>query len=278
MLADSPYWSERDQKLYWVDILAPSVSRMALDGSASETHAMRELVGFVLDRKSGGSVASTQKDIIRLDFGTGDKAALATTYAGTSEFRINDAKCDRAGRLWTGTMSIDAAPGGGNLFRLDQDLRLKSMATDIVIANGLAWSPDNRLMYFVDSGKRIIHAYDFDFDRGEIRHGRVFFEGSEQLGRPSGITVDADGCLWCAMWDGWSIVRLDPTGRIDRTVGLPVPRPSSVAFVGPDLSTLVVTSARIRLSEASLADAPLSGSLFAVRPSVGGLAEVPFAG
>lgn len=278
LLGDSPYWSVRDGLVYFVDILAPAVNRMRWDGSGVESLPMRELVGFVLDRASGGSVSSTQKEIVALDFGTGSREHLARAPADAADFRVNDAKCDRAGRLWAGTMSIDATPGGGALFRLDAEHKVERVRTSVTIANGLAWSPDNRIMYFADSGQMTLYAYDYDFDSGAATNGRVLFKGSEEVGRPSGITVDAMGCLWCAMWDAWSIVRLTPDGRIDRTVWLPVPRPASCAFVGPDLDVLAITTARIRLSEASLAEAPLSGSVFAFRPSIGGIAEVPFAG
>jgi sugar lactone lactonase YvrE/DNA-binding IclR family transcriptional regulator len=278
LLGDSPYWSSRDQKLYWVDILKPSVSRMPLAGGATETVDLTELVGFVLDRKSAGQVVATQSGILALDFDTGKMKPLANPGETRAEIRFNDGKCDRAGRLWAGTMSMDVAPGKGNLYRLDARTKLKRMVEEVTISNGLAWSPDNRTMYFADSGRYTVYAYDFDMATGELGERSEFFKGSTEIGRPSGLTVDAEGGVWCAMWDGWSVVRLLPDGRIDRTVHLPVPRPTSCAFVGDDLKSLVVTSGRIRLSEASLREAPLSGSLFVVRPGVAGLPETPFAG
>ncbi|KAA0970757.1 helix-turn-helix domain-containing protein [Aureimonas fodinaquatilis] len=278
LLGDSPYWSMRDQKFYWVDILHPSVSRMTLGGSDVETVALTELVGFVADRQAGGCVIATQSGVQGLHFESGALTAIADPGETRAFIRFNDGKCDRAGRLWAGTMSMDVAPEKGSLYSLDKNLRLKRMVSDVTISNGLAWSPDNRTMYFADSGKQTIYAYDFDFETGEISGRREFYNGSRLQGRPSGLTVDAEGAVWCAIWDGWSVIRLRPDGQLDRTITLPVPRPTSCSFVGEKLDILAITSARIRLSEASLKAAPLSGSIFAFTPGVSGLPEVPFHG
>jgi sugar lactone lactonase YvrE len=223
-------------------------------------------------------VISTQSGLLALDFTARQTTPLADPGEMRAEMRFNDGKCDRAGRVWAGTMSMDVAPEMGSLYRLDSDLRLKRVITGATISNGIAWSPDNRTMYFADSGEFIIYAYDFDLASGELANRRVFFAGEREAGRASGITVDKEGGIWCAMWDGWSVLRLAAEGGIDRVVTLPVPRPTSCAFAGDNLDTLVITSARIRLSEESLAEAPLSGSLFAYKPGVSGIPEVPFAG
>jgi sugar lactone lactonase YvrE/DNA-binding IclR family transcriptional regulator len=278
LLGDSPYWSARDDRLYWVDILRPAVHRLDLASGREETVALKELVGFVVERASGGSLISTQSGLVGLDFAAGLTTAIADPHEQRAQIRFNDGKCDRAGRVWAGTMSMDAAPGMGSLFRLDAQGTLKRMVSEVTIANGLAWSPDNRTLYFTDSGRFTVYAYAFDLETGELGNRREFFKSDDRLGRVSGMTVDAQGGLWCAMWDGWSVMRLTPDGSIDRVVHLPVPRPTSCAFIGPDLDQLVVTSARIRLSEDSLNEAPLSGSLFAFRPGIPGLPEVPYAG
>ncbi len=279
LLGDSPYWSARDQRLYWVDILRPSVNRLDPALGREEAVALKELVGFVVERQAGGVVISTQSGLVGLDFASGESTPIANPHEQRSQIRFNDGKCDHAGRVWAGTMSMDVAPGMGSLYRVDADRSLKRMVSDVTIANGLAWSPDNRTLYFTDSGKFTIYAYDFDIGTGELGNRRVFHRTEDvSMGRPSGMTVDAEGGLWCAMWDGWSMMRLDAAGKIDRVVHLPVPRPTSCAFMGPKLDRLVVTSARIRLSESSLSEAPLSGSIFSFEPGIPGLPEVPYAG
>jgi sugar lactone lactonase YvrE len=133
-------------------------------------------------------------------------------------------------------------------------------------------------MYFTDSGVKRIYVYDFDLESGEIANRRVFVQLPDGAGLPDGLAVDEEGFVWSAHWDGWCVTRYDPGGKIDRVVSVPVPRPTSCCFGGPDLSTLFVTSARIRLSARQLADAPLSGGVFALNAGVRGQLDTAFAG
>jgi sugar lactone lactonase YvrE len=144
------------------------------------------------------------------------------------------------------------------------------------VSNGIGWSPDDRVMYFADSAHGKIYAYDFDLDSGEVANRRAFVSMPEGNGLPDGLSVDSEGGVWVACWDGWSVTRYGPDGVVDRIVPLPVPRPTSCTFGGPDLTTLFVTTARIRLSSQVLADAPLSGSVLAVDAGVRGQSETVF--
>jgi sugar lactone lactonase YvrE len=182
------------------------------------------------------------------------------------------------GRLWAGTTRLDSSPGRGALYRFDPRRRFARMASGLTVSNGLDWSPDNTLFYLADSAESRVYAYDFDLARGDISNRRVLIETRPEDGRPDGLTVDAEGGIWCAMWDGWAVRRYMPDGRLDVVVRLPVPRPSSCTFGGDDLATLYITTGRIRLSARHLAEAPLSGSLFAYRPGARGLPAAAFAG
>jgi sugar lactone lactonase YvrE len=173
---------------------------------------------------------------------------------------------------------MDTTPGHGSLYRLDPDGGVTRMDEGFQVSNGLGWSPDNRHFYFTDSGQKRIYVYDFDLDRGLVANRRTFVQLPDGVGSPDGLAVDAEGFVWSAHWDGWCITRYDPDGKVDRVFNLPVPRPTSCAFGGPDLTTLFVTSARIRLSARQLAEAPLSGSVFAIQTGVRGLPDTPFAG
>jgi ABC-type nitrate/sulfonate/bicarbonate transport system ATPase subunit len=170
-------------------------------------------------------------------------------------------------------MAIDTQPGEGSLYRLDTDGRVSRMDTGFHVSNGLGWSPDNRRFYFTDSGPKRIYVYDFDLEGGAVENRRTFVQVPDGVGVPDGLAVDAEGFVWSAHWDGWCVTRYDPDGKVDRVINLPVPRPTSCAFGGPDLTTLYITSARIRLSAGQLAEAPLSGSVFALQSGIRGLAR-----
>ena len=277
-LGEGPSWLPNERKLALVDILAPAIIIADPRDGSFQSHPMPELVGAVVPRRRGGFVAAMQTGLkaVVLETGAGTKiAAGEETKQGN---RFNDGKCDRRGRFWAGTLAIDTTPGHGSLYRLDPDGRCTCVESGFHVSNGLGWSPDDRTFYFTDSGAKRIYAYDFDIETGVLANRRVFVEVPEGSGAPDGMAVDADGFVWSAHWDGWCITRYDPQGRVDRVINLPVPRPTSCAFGGPDFTTLYVTSARIRLSVQQLAEAPLSGSVFAIQTGVKGLPEVPFAG
>ena len=166
----------------------------------------------------------------------------------------------------------------GVLFRYDPDGSVHRCDAGYQLSNGLGWSPDNRTMYFIDSAPREIYAYDFDLASGEIKNRRTLVRIAEEHGLPDGMTVDAQGFLWVAQWNGGRIVRYDPEGKIERVVAMPVKRPTSVTFGGPDLTTLYITSGTMRMSEAELAAEPQAGDLFALETDIQGLPEPRFAG
>lgn len=277
-LGEGPHWSARDERLYFVDILAPALLIGDPERGSYVATPVPELIGFVVPRKRGGFVAGMHGEIRGLDAAGGAMTVLARPEADRPGNRFNDGKCDRRGRLWAGTLAIDTTPGQGRLWRLDGDGRLKEMDRGFHVANGLGWSPDDRTFYFTDTAKHTIYAYDFDIESGEIGNRRVFVTVPDEEGRPDGLTVDAEGFVWSAHWDGWCVTRYDPEGKVERVINLPVPRPTSCVFGGRDMQTLFVTSARIRLSAAQLTDAPLSGSVFAIDTGIKGLPEGVFAG
>lgn len=277
-LGEGPTWLPTEQKLAFVDILAPSIILSDPADGSFQTHPMPELVSAIVPRQRGGFLAAMQTGLKAVDLASGRSTTIAAPEADKPGNRFNDGKCDRRGRFWAGTLAIDTTPGHGSLHRLDPDGRCTVMDTGFNISNGLGWSPDDSLFYFTDSGARRIYVYDFDIALGAIANRRLFVELPDGVGTPDGLTVDAQGFVWSAHWDGWCVTRYAPDGKVDRVINLPVPRPTSCAFGGQDYSTLYVTSARIRLSAQQLAEAPLSGSVFAIRAGVCGLPETEFAG
>lgn len=277
-LAEGPLWSRKERCLYWVDMLAPTANRFNVATGDNEEVKLPRLVSALVPRKSGGLLAITQSGLEAFDFARGTLTKLVDPESDLPENRFNDGKCDARGRLWTGSMRLDARGAAGGLYRIDPDLSWERADTGFAVANGIDWSPDNKILYFVDSAPGRIYAYDFDLKTGTVANRRIFAEIPTQEGRPDGIAVDVQGRVWCAIWDGWCIRCYAPDGRIERTVGLPVPRPSSLAFGNTNLKTLFVTSARVRLPSRVLADAPFSGGLFAVEVDVPGREAFGFAG
>ncbi|MEJ0097575.1 MAG: SMP-30/gluconolactonase/LRE family protein [Bauldia sp.] len=277
-LGDSPVWSAHEQSLYWVDILEPAVHTFDPDRGVDRATMLPSLVGAVALREQGGLVLALQTGFHLMDAGSAVAAPLGNPEPGLPRNRFNDGKCDRRGRFWAGTMSMIREPSAGNLYRLDPNGAFQRMDQGYTLCNGIDWSPDDATMYVADSVHRTIYAYDFDVDAGSISRRRPFIEIPESRGALGGITVDAEGFLWCPLWDGASIVRVDPAGRIERTIQVAVPRPTGVTFGGDELRTLYVTSARLRLSSRDLSHAPLSGSIFAFEPGPVGLPASRFAG
>lgn len=277
-LGEGPHWSERDDKLYFVDILSPSVCVGNIAEGSYTQVPMPELISFVIPRARGGFVAGVHGDIRGVDLKSGALTTISSPEADRPGNRFNDGKCDRRGRLWVGSLAINTAPGQGRLWRIDADGRTREMDAEFHVSNGLGWSPDDKTFYFTDTAKQTIYAYDFDLESGDLANRRIFVTVPEQEGKPDGLTVDSDGFVWSAHWDGWCVTRYDPEGTVERVVNLPIPRPTSCSFGGDRRQTLFVTSARIRLSAAQLAEAPLSGSVFAIDTGIAGLPDTAFAG
>lgn len=275
-LGESPVWEERQRLLYWVDILHPAVYRFDPETGRNETCDTGKLISAVLPVEDGRLLVASQDGIEWLNFATGEMTLFASPEAGLRDNRLNDAKIGPDGAIWVGSMRIDASRPSGALYRIESDGRTTRKERDITVSNGIAWSPSGETLYFVDTVPGLIHAYDCDPATGALANRRVFARVPEAEGRPDGIAVDAEGGLWCAIWDGWRVNRYDQTGRLERTLDLPVPRPTSVAFGGEDLSTLFITSARTRLPASSLSEAPLSGGLFACTPGIIGAPVGPF--
>jgi sugar lactone lactonase YvrE len=279
-IGEGPVWDASTQRLYWVDIVGQELHAFNPSDGTNTTHACPDIVTSVSPRAGGGLLLTLRRSFALFDEASGRFDIIADVEPDRPGNRFNDGKTDRRGRHWAGTMGdIDWNHPIGNLYRFGPDRRAVRVATEIRCSNGIAWSPDDRTMYFCESFAYVIHAYDFDIVSGEIENRRTFATVDAASGSfPDGITVDADGFLWCAQPVFGRLVRYDPNGRIERIIELPVSRGTSVMFGGPDLSTLYITTMRTTLDERQLSEEPLAGSLLAITPGVRGLAETPFAG
>lgn len=275
-LGECPLWDERERMLWWVDSRWPALKRFDPATGAVMMQVLPEVVGSIAFRDRGGLLAATKSGLHLLDGSGGALEPMANPEAHLPENRFNDGRCDRAGRFWAGTMCDARRDPAGSLYRFDADFACTKLRNAIIIPNGLAFSPDNRTMYFADTNRHTIWAWDYDLASGAATKERVFADTGE--GRPDGSCVDADGGLWNAQYGGGRLVRYTPTGKVDRVVDVPVANPTCCAFGGDDLGTLYVTTATQRLSPEDLAQQPLAGSLLALRPGVKGLPEGRFAG
>jgi sugar lactone lactonase YvrE len=268
-LGEGPVWDGRDQSLYWVDILESRVHRMAADGSFSSWDTGQP-VGAVVPRASGGLVVAVRDGFMALDPASGTLTTLAEVEKDQPGNRMNDGSCDRAGRFYAGTMAFDESPEAGALYRLDPDLSVTSLLTGVGTSNGIGWSPDDRLMYYIDSQAHRVDVFDYDPATGQIGGRRPFKAVGEGDVVPDGLTVDADGGVWVAVWEGYALLHHDPDGQLIETVDLPAARVTSCVFGGPDLDRLYITTAA--------GPGESGGALFVCEPGVTGQPSHPFRG
>lgn len=280
-LGEGAIWSVEEQALYWVDIVAPTLNRFDPATGATAHWDMPNPVGcFALCGNSAAIVALCD-GFQHLDLRTGSRQLVAAVEADIPGNRFNDGTVDPAGRFWAGTMPI-AGPGTvpeGSLYCLQLDGLVHRQGSGYWIQNGLAFSPDGRTMYVSDSYDpvRTIWAYDYDPATGVPSNRRVFFDTRQVAGRPDGAAIDVDGCYWMAGVGGAQLVRITPTGDVDRIIDMPVERPTKIAFGGPDLDVMYVTSIGQGADPSDRAQRE-AGNLLAVRAGVQGLPVPHYAG
>ena len=277
-LGEGPLWDPVEGVLYWVDIKRREVHRFHPATGRDVVWPTPEEVGSLAVRAAGGLVVALRSGFHFLDLDTGRTTAVVRPNPEHAENRFNDGKPDRQGRFWAGSMHEPGSRPTGALYRLDPDLTCHRMVDEVVCSNALCWSPDGRTMYHADTVQRTVWAWDADPARGEIAGRRVFRQLASDEGWPDGATVDVEGFVWLAHWDGWRVSRYDPAGRLERVVRLPVQRPTCPAFGGPELDVLYVTSATIGLSADARAAQPWAGGILAFDPGVRGLPEARFPG
>jgi sugar lactone lactonase YvrE len=289
LLGESPFWHPHEHTLYWVDIPGRQLKRLA-PGGATERWDMPSEPGCFAPVASGGFVIALRDGIWRAGaWGTALTCVVRFNH-DTRTMRFNDGKADPEGRFWAGTMfepkgerraelySIDLRPENGN----EGEPVVQLKAQNSVIANGLAWSPDARTVYWADTTHHVIYAWDWDPDSNAMRNHRVFSEFEDKpdgwkpgdagyRGRPDGAAVDSEGNYWAAMFEGERLLKFSPAGRLLEEVPLPVRCPTMPCFGGDDLRTLYVTTAREKRPDEELAQMPLSGHVISTRVEVPGL-------
>lgn len=280
-LGECPVWSGRDGCLFWIDIDGRVVHRYDPATGENET---RELAGrpgsFALTADPDRLLVAVEHQLVDMTWSTGEAVCRADLEPEGEGKRLNDGRCDPAGRFWVGSMDDPPAAGrhAGMLHRFDPDGGTEVVQTGIGVSNGMAFSPDGAVMYWADTMRERVWAYDYDLDTGEQSNERVFLDFTDLPGRPDGACVDEAGCYWVACVYGWALLRATPEGEVDRIIELPVQKPTMPAFGGADLDTIFLTSIRTGGSYEMAPGQPQAGGLFALTPGVRGLPEPLFAG
>ena len=286
-LGEGPGWDGDRRELFWVDIIAGRLTTAALTESGASQKRRYEtghVIGCAAPYRGpgGGWLVGADQGFAHLAV-DGAFTLLAQPEADRAvPLRMNDGCCDPAGRFWAGSMAWDKTPGAASLLRVDLDGSVHRVLTGMTISNGLGWSPDGRTMYVTDTGGAgrpgTVDAFDYDPATGDISRRATVISIPPGAGGPDGMTVDADGGLWVALWGHAAVHRHTPDGELTDIVKLPVTQPSSCCIGGPDGRTLVITTAREGLGAAELAAQPGAGRLFRCPAGVTAPPAVPFAG
>ncbi|MGE3831972.1 MAG: SMP-30/gluconolactonase/LRE family protein [Parvibaculaceae bacterium] len=286
MIGEGAFWSAEEQALYWLDVPMPSViQRYTPATGRHEKWPMPEMVSAMAKRKDGSLLVASHSGINFLDLKDGKLRRQIAPEGDQPLNRSNDSAPDARGRFWLGTMMNNIGPNGealsiteaGAVWRVEPDLTYEKVITGLTITNGIVWSPDSRTMYVADSAAQVIHAFDFDIDAGKATNRREF-SAIKDLGYPDGATIDSEGYLWSARWEGECVARFAPDGSVDCIVPIPASRVTSCAFGGKDLKTLHVTTARYEMTAEEDKRFPKQGGIFAFEAPVPGLKRPLFAG
>lgn len=278
-LGEGVLWCERTGRLLWTDI--PAAVLWEHDPASGDTRSWpmpERLASFALTDDDDRLLLALASGLAFFEFSTGKVERICDVEPELAGTRINDGRCDRQGRFVFGMFNQDSNPRAaiGGFYRLNRDLSLERLPLgNVAIANSICFSPDGATMYYCDSQAKVIRSCDYGDVIGEQR---VFADLAGEQGEPDGSTIDAQGCLWNARWGAGRLVRYKPDGSVDRVLMLGAQQPTCVAFGGPLLDTVYVTSARQWLSDAELAAAPASGGVFKFATDVVGLPEQRFQG
>ena len=286
LLGEGITWSVDQENLYWLDIVIPSkLFQLHLPTNKLSTFIMPEMISSISIRSKKDLIIASQYGVYNYNLTSNNFTRLIETEPLLKFNRSNDGASDIKGRFWFGTMQnnldeegndIPITKHSGSLYRLDIDLTLDKIESNLGIPNTFIWNPDNTKFYFTDSMEEIIYSYDFDEESGEITNKTKF--ATFNRGIPDGSTMDSEGFVWNCRWGGSCVVRLDPLGRVDRVLEVPVENVTNCVFGGKDLKTLFITTARQGLSKEYVKKKPYAGSLFAIDLSIKGIEDNNFLG
>jgi sugar lactone lactonase YvrE len=280
VIGEVPIWDEASRKLYFIDIIGSNILIYH-----DETGELRKIpagqnIGSIVLTEEGGIIANLVDGIYRVDESAGEKSFIANPESDIKNNRFNDGKCDPSGRMWVGTMSrtLDSGFGDyiprGSLYCMDHDMRIEKKLEDVTISNGLAWTNDKTIFYFIDSPTQTVVAFDYDDESAAIKNRRVALDFRDVEGIPDGMCIDCEDKLWVAFFDGRAVRHCDPqSGEILETIDVPASKVTCTAFGGDDYRDLIITTGSI---ETDMSRYPDAGSVFKVKVDVPGPPPVRF--
>jgi sugar lactone lactonase YvrE len=265
MLGEGPVWDAANHTILWVDIMGCAIHELNMKSNALRSISTPSMIGSFALCTDGNILAAMQDGFSFINRITGAVSPLSDPEAALNGNRFNDGKTDPAGRFWAGSMSLSGEKGTGNLYMVDQQLNVKKQIENVSISNGLCWSLDQRFFYYIDTPTMEVVCYDYDNQTGEITNKTTVITIPAKEGYPDGMTIDSEGMLWIAHWEGWQVARWDPsTGNKIDSIHLPVSLVTSICFGGENMDDMFITSARVGLTDEQLAEEPLAGSSFII--------------
>ena len=279
LVGEGSLWDPNSKIVYWVDILSHELYLYDPATGQNRTIPTCQAIGTVVSRKSGGVAVALHNGFASLDLDTEKITPIADPERQIPANRFNDGKCDPAGRFWAGTMEFNGAPDQGALYCLDVDHSVSKKVEPVSISNGIVWAADSSTMYYIDTVPNTVRAYDYDIDTGNVSNERVAIEHQGGEGHFDGMSIDEEGMVWIALFDGWGVQRYNPAnGELLRHIRLPVQQTTSCAFGGENLDELYITSAAIGLDDSTLRDQPMAGALIKIDPGVRGVPAFSYGG
>lgn len=264
-LGESPLWDYHRNALFWVDIENGLIHSYKPESKNIKTYQFGEKVGCIAMHESGGFILATESGLYHWSPDSGCKKEILPIKHSHKESMFNDGNVDPLGRFWIGSKG----PKGSSKLWMVQENKLIEKISDLTISNGLDWSVGNGIFYHTDSYDRTIYRYDIDLQTTTLSNRTPFFQ--PKTGTPDGLTIDSEGNIWTAIWDGWQVLQLNPAGEVLSEISMPVQRPTSITFGGQDLRQLFITSASDGLTESERLEQPYAGDLFMIEPGVTGL-------
>lgn len=276
LLGEGARWDRRRGELIWVDIDGGIVHRFDPATGRDRMAFVKPPVGLALPFGERDYLVALPDGFWRLTVDGALKRFRGVDLAPGMQF--NDGACDPAGRLWIGTLAADETPHAGTLYRLDPDGTLSEHVHGLTISNGVALSLDATTLYFVDSATQCVDAFEYDIVHGTLGHRRTIARIPVAMGVPDGMCVDAEGCLWVALWGGGAVVRLTPHGALTHRIDVPTPYVTACALGGQDGRTLFITSASAYFPDDFRGSRAGAGGLFSAQVAVPGPPSIPFGG
>ena len=271
-LGEGAIWNYKTGELIWIDIVNEILNFYNPKTNFNKEMFTGQMIGTVVPAESGNLLVALQNGIYSFDSKTGTKVLIADPESHLPNNRFNDGKCDPAGRFWAGTMNTKNQKEAGALYRLDADSSIHKMIEKVSISNGIVWSANKTKMYYIDTPTQKVMKYDYDNKTGEISNPEIAVEVPQEMGSPDGMTIDAAGNIWVALWGGFAVACWNPeTGKLLQTIKVPAKNVTSCAFGNTDLGTLYITTARVGNTGEELEKYPLSGGVFKTKPGVKGV-------